>query len=349
MLYSAFRSFMFSLDPETAHHLTLNLAKLSPVLGKISGIPREEKFSFHLGSVRWTFPIGLAAGLDKNAEALSFFEAQGFGALECGTVTLRAQEGNPRPRIFRYKDEESLRNAMGFPNRGLQDILPRIKNYQGQVPLGINMGKNKESSTQKSIEELSTLFEKMGPYADYFVINVSSPNTPGLRALQEKEYLSELFAELTSKSIKKDLFLKIAPDLSPEKILELKKLAVEYQLTGIIATNTTIMADKGEGGISGKLLAQRSKEVRSLLLQEKTELEIIAAGGIFSPQDLFEFWAQGGKAGQVYTSYIYRGPALLKNFHRSINSFLTLQGMNLEEFFSLPIKERQLRLKEYHP
>jgi dihydroorotate dehydrogenase len=346
MLYSAFRSLMFSLDPETAHHLTLKLASLSPEVGRLSGIPRDRKFSVSLGSVQWTFPIGLAAGLDKNAEALHFFEGQGFGALECGTITLRPQDGNPRPRIFRYKDEESLRNAMGFPNRGLLDILPRIKNYHGEAPLGINLGKNKDSSPEESIKELGIIIETLAPHADYFVINVSSPNTPGLRALQEKEYLSELFSELKSKDKTKDLYLKIAPDLTREKILELKKLAQDYKLTGIIATNTTIMPERGPGGISGKLLAHRSREVRTLLLEEQSNLEIIAAGGIFSPEDLFEFWGQGGKVGQVYTSYIYRGPELLKNFQRSIGLFLDHQKMGLNDFITLSLQEKQERLKD---
>lgn len=346
MLYSAFRSVMFSLDPETAHHLTLEFAKLSPLIGKLSGIKREEKFSFPLGSLRWTFPIGLAAGLDKNAEALTFFEGQGFGALECGTVTLRPQEGNPRPRVFRYEKEESLRNAMGFPNTGLKDILPRIKSYQGKTPLGINLGKNKDSSPEESISEIGTLLDTLSPFADYYVINVSSPNTPGLRALQEKGYLSELFRELTSKRRGRDLYLKIAPDLSGEKVLELKELAIDFGLTGIIATNTTIMPERGHGGVSGRLLLNRARKVRSLLLKEQSTLEIIAAGGISGPEDLFSFWKEGGKAAQVYTSYIYQGPALLKNFQRTVGLFLDQHKMNLDQFFSLPLSERQLRLKE---
>ena len=235
---------------------------------------------------------------------------------------------------------------MGFPNQGLKDILPRIRSYQSQTPLGINMGKNKDSTPEESIGELKTLLESFLPYADYFVINVSSPNTPGLRALQEKGYLSELFTELTALARGKDLYLKIAPDLNEEKIIELKNLALEFGLTGIIATNTTIMPERGLGGISGRLLLKRAREVRSLLLKEQSKLEIIAAGGITTPKDLFDFWKEGGKAAQIYTSYVYQGPALLKHFQHTIGLFLDHQKMNLEQFFSLPLSERQLRLTE---
>ena len=336
---------MFSLDPETAHHLTLQLAKLSPELGKLSGIAKERKFSFGLGSLQWTFPIGLAAGLDKNAEALPFFEGQGFGALECGTITLRPQDGNPRPRIFRYPEEESLRNAMGFPNQGLKEILPRLKNYQGKTPLGINIGKNKDTTPVESIKELSIVFDSLAPHTDYFVINVSSPNTPGLRALQDIGYLSELFSDLTAKGMNRDLYLKIAPDLVHEKILELKNLALDFKLKGIIATNTTIMPERGPGGVSGRLLLNRANQVRSLLLKEESPLEIIAAGGISDSEDLFNFWKEGGKAAQVYTSYVFKGPALLKHFQQKVGTFLDSHQMDLEQFFKLPLSERQKRLE----
>lgn len=347
MLYSLIKPLLFSLDPETAHNFTLGIAKLSPTLGRLSGMTPDPRMKITVGSTRWTFPIGLAAGLDKNAEALPFFQEQGFGALECGTVTLLPQEGNPRPRMFRYPHELSLRNAMGFPNHGLMAMMARLRNYQGQIPLGVNFGKNKETQSNESIEELSILFETLIDYAHYFVINVSSPNTPGLRALQEKAYLSELFTELNKNRQGKDLYLKIAPDLEKNKIIELTHLACDFKLTGIIATNTTIMPERGAGGISGALLGEKSKEVRRIILNEKTNLELIAVGGISSPDDLLELWKDGGKAAQVYTAYVYQGPELLKRFHATILNFINQQNMPLEKFFLLNETERKSCLKDF--
>ncbi|WPU63985.1 quinone-dependent dihydroorotate dehydrogenase [Peredibacter starrii] len=344
MLYPFIKPLLFRLEPETAHNLTIEMAKLSPVIGKLTGQPIDSRLSLKVGSVNWTFPIGLAAGLDKNAEALTFMGHQGFGAIECGTVTLKPQLGNPRPRMFRYPDEQSLRNAMGFPNQGLLEILPRLRAYGGATPLGVNIGKNKDTTAEESIEELSLLLETMEEAAQYFVINVSSPNTPGLRALQEKTYLSELFTELNKVRNGKDLYLKIAPDLDQNKIVELTHLAQEYKLTGIIATNTTIMPDRGVGGVSGVLLREKSREVRKIILKESTNLELIAVGGITDPQDLFNLWKDGGKVAQVYTAYVYQGPDLLKKFHQELVNFVKKQNMTLEKFFELPLSERQYRL-----
>lgn len=341
MLYSFVKPLLFAMDPETAHNLTLKFAKLGPILGQISGTRENERMKTEVGSVQWSFPVGLAAGLDKNAEALDFFSHQGFGALECGTVTLKPQDGNPRPRMFRYPEQESLRNSMGFPNAGLEAITGNIRNYHKKIPLGVNMGKNKDTSLENSIYELVTIQKKLSQVADYFVINVSSPNTPGLRALQERSYLSELFTEL-NKSRVKDLYLKIAPDLAPEKIIELVKLSEEFKLTGMIATNTTIIPEMGAGGISGKLLTKKSRSIRELILNEKSEIELISVGGISSPEDLFDLWKNGGKACQVYTSYVYQGPELLKDLHFATECFLNQNGMRcLKELFELSVSQRQ--------
>lgn len=347
MLYQMLKPLLFSLDPEKAHHCVLNVAKLSPLLGRLSGIHPTEDMTIPVGTLRWNFPVGLAAGLDKNADALSFFSAQGFGAIECGTMTLKPQEGNPRPRMFRYPEEESLRNAMGFPNEGLLAVLPRLKAYASPATLGVNIGKNKDTSPEDSIEELSILFESLKDFSNYFVINVSSPNTPGLRALQEKSYLTELFSELNRNREGKDLYLKIAPDLSAEKIIELTHLAQTHGLTGIIATNTTIMPERGAGGVSGKLLSRKAQDVRSLILNEKTKLELIAVGGISHPEDMYQLWREGGKALQVYTAYVYQGPGLLKTFHESLLTFMKRQNLTLMEFFNLSLEERAYRLKNY--
>ena len=347
MLYSLAKNLLFSLEPEVAHNLVLHIASLSPALGKLTGINQDSSYSLKVGKTSWSFPVGLAAGLDKNAEALEFFSAQGFGAIECGTITLKGQPGNPIPRMFRYPDEKSLRNSMGFPNEGLLEILPRIKQYHSRAPLGINIGKNKDTNTNASIEELSLIMETLNEYCHYFVINVSSPNTPGLRELQERGYLTELFRELNDKRNGVDLYLKIAPDLSEDKVIDLTHLAQEHSLTGIIATNTTMMPERGVGGVSGELLKKKSKEIRQIVLKEKNDLELIAVGGISSPNDLFELWKEGGKAAQIYTSYIYGGPQVLHHFAKAIDLFMIKQKMSLEDFFNLTTSERKYRLNDY--
>jgi dihydroorotate dehydrogenase len=340
MLYSLIKPLLFSLSPEDAHEMTLKIAHLCPTLGKLTGFPLSPRLSFKLGHCHWKGPIGLAAGVDKNAEALEFFSHQGFGALEAGTLTLKPQIGNPKPRMFRYPDEESLRNAMGFPNQGLEVVASHLK--KGSLPVGINIGKNKDSSPQESILELSSMMSALNEKVDYFVINVSSPNTPGLRALQEKSYLTELFRTLHSKRNRCDLYLKIAPDLEMNKVKELTHLSHEHGLTGLIATNTTSMPDRGVGGISGKLLTQKSRLARQWILEENLPLEVIGVGGISSSTDLFDFWKEGGKAVQIYTAYVYQGPALLKKIHQDILAFLDKHKLpNLESFFALKKEERR--------
>lgn len=341
MLYQLIKPILFSLSPERAHELTLNMASLSPTLGRLSGTPPASTLTVKIGSQQWKSPIGLAAGLDKNAEALSFFAEQGFGALECGTITLKPQMGNPRPRLFRYPKEESLRNAMGFPNEGLIHIAPRLEAFGRALTLGANIGKNKDSTPEESIDELSTMMATLEDDVDYFVVNVSSPNTPGLRALQERSYLSELFKELKNMS-QKDLYLKIAPDLDENKIIELTQLAAEFKLTGLIATNTTIMPERGIGGVSGKLLTEKARRVRQLILNQQAPIELIGVGGISNFEDVKNFWRDGGKAVQVYTAYVYQGPDLLKSLNREMEKFLrTHELKSLNEFFGLSLSERQ--------
>lgn len=343
MLYPLIKPALFSLNPETAHELTLKMASLSPTLGKLSGTSLIPELNLKVGSLDWKSPVGLAAGLDKNAEALPFFSQQGFGAIEIGTVTLQPQMGNPRPRMFRYPKEESLRNAMGFPNEGLLHIASRLGRFKSLVPVGANIGKNKDSTPEESIDELSTMVVTMEDDVDYFVVNVSSPNTPGLRALQEKSYLTELFTELKAVT-SKDLYLKIAPDLEELKVIELTKLSCDLKLTGLIATNTTIIPERGAGGVSGKLLTQKSRKVRKLILDQQAPIELIGVGGISGFEDILNFWKDGGKAVQIYTAYVYQGPCLLKNIQQGCLDFLKKHDLkNLNEFFELDFNQRNAR------
>lgn len=348
MLYPILKEMLFRLPPEKAHDLTLRVASLSPSLGSLLGIHHDPNLSVKVGSLVWPFPVGLAAGLDKNAEALAFFENQGFGAVECGTITMKPQSGNPRPRMWRYPAEKSLRNAMGFPNQGLHVIWNHLHAFERTTPLGANIGKNKDSNSEQSIDELALMMASLEDLVDYFVVNVSSPNTPGLRAFQERSYLRDLFRELNRVRNGKDLYLKIAPDLEEDKIRELCETAHECHLTGLIATNTTIMAERGAGGMSGEILKDRAGKVRRTILGLRTTLELIGVGGVSDFQDVLSFWEQGGKAMQVYTSYIYQGPGLLHRMKRDMLKFLKfIPEKTLQDFLKLPLEEKQQRIREY--
>ncbi len=348
MLYPILKEFLFRLPPERAHDMTIRVASLSPSLGSLLGIQHDPRLSVKVGNLVWPFPVGLAAGLDKNAEALAFFENQGFGAVECGTITMKPQSGNPRPRMWRYPEEKSLRNAMGFPNQGLHEIWNRLHAFERKSPLGANIGKNKDSDREQSIDELALIMASLEELVDYFVINVSSPNTPGLRAFQERTYLRDLFRELNRVRNGKDLYLKIAPDLEEEKIRELCETAHECHLTGLVATNTTIMAERGAGGMSGLLLREKAHKVRSTILDLRTTLELIGVGGVSDFSDVLNFWAQGGMVVQVYTSYVYQGPGVLHRMKRDMLKFVNfIPEKSLQDFFSLPLSERQIRIREF--
>ncbi len=322
MQYSVLTKLLFKLPPETAHDLVLKILSLAPAL-----VPEQ---TFHapiqVGNVLWKNPIGLAAGLDKNGVAIEGFERVGFGALELGTVTLRPQLGNHRPRIWRYVEKQDLRNAMGFPNNGSDLFLQNIKSTKDKikVPLGINIGKNKETSEEKSIDEYHQLLKKLSSTADYIVINVSSPNTPGLRSLQQADYLESLFQALAPERglVPVDLYLKIAPDLSFEQIDHIVEICLKYKLTGIVATNTTSDHQLGAGGLSGNSLKNKASLVRNYLLGKKTNLEIIGVGGISQFDDLLTFWKNGGKVVQVYSAFVFQGPQLIQDIMHEINLLL---------------------------
>lgn len=360
-LYSFIKKILFQFDPEFIHHHFINIAHLKPSLGRILGI-RSHSAAHEVrlkNGLTWNSPIGLAAGFDKNAEALDFFHHQGFGAIECGTVTLRQQAGNLRPRIFRYPHEESLRNCMGFPNLGAKIILEALKDYRQKTPVGVNIGKNKNSNKEESIHELAEMVSLFSPFSSYFTVNVSSPNTPGLRDLQDKGYLRELFTTLMNVKPKCEnnqkklesspsFFLKIAPDINKNLAIEMLELSQELNLSGIIATNTTYIPERGAGGVSGKLLKIPASQIREILLKEKKDdFEIIGVGGFFDFDDLLEFWFQGGKVIQIYTSYIYQGPQVLEHFKKKIDDFIAFQKLSLQEFFDYDLREKQARIRSF--
>jgi dihydroorotate dehydrogenase len=312
------------MDPETAHHQSINLLKRFPLV--LSEVFRNEnlggRYGVQVGNLHWDFPIGLAAGLDKNAEAIDFFTRINFGAVEVGTVTPLAQEGNPRPRLFRYVEEESLRNMMGFNNEGAEAVRTNIidSNRNGKV-LGVNLGKNKLTPQENAKDDYHKLYGTFAPLADYLVINLSSPNTPGLRDLQQKDTLLDALRL----AFPKPLYLKIAPDLSFEDIPDIVDVVKEKKLEGIIATNTTIMPERGAGGISGRLLTEKAALVRNKVLEcvrETPEIQVIGVGGVSTFNELWDFWKAGGKAMQLYTSFIYKGPKVLDEIKHGIDSVM---------------------------
>jgi dihydroorotate dehydrogenase len=249
-----------------------------------------------------------------------------FGFVEVGTVTPLPQAGNPGPRLFRYPAEESIRNRMGFNNAGSDIVLKNIINSNRRSKiLGVNLGKNKITPNEKAFEDYASLYRKFSPIADYLVVNVSSPNTPGLRDLLAENGLRQIFEGLKGeqKIIKKPLFVKVSPDMTNEQLSAVVLLVKEFNLSGIIATNTTIMSERGEGGMSGKILYQKAKKTREYLLKElkeTPELELIGVGGFSSFSDLKEFWSAGGKLAQIYTSLIYQGPKILFDIENELMS-----------------------------
>jgi dihydroorotate dehydrogenase len=281
--------------------------------------PRLERTVFGL---KFPNPVGLAAGFDKNAVALPAWQAMGFGFLEAGTVTARAQPGNPRPRVFRLPGQKSLINRLGFNNEGADAVAQRLallkkSGHWPTIPVGINLGKSKVTPLEEATADYLLSFERLQHFGDYFVLNVSSPNTPNLRKLQDKAALDELFGHMQRRNTdRKPLLVKIAPDLEWEAIEEILALVQEHEIAGIIATNTTIdhssvpAALDQQGGLSGPPLRARSTEIlRFITARSKTP--IIAVGGIMDADSAMEKFDAGAALVQIYTGYVYRGPALI--------------------------------------
>lgn len=349
-LYNVFKKVAFTLDAESAHTKALHFLHNYPEFAKFifncdEAMPR--KFSMGVGGVKWKFPVGLAAGLDKNAEALHFFSALPFGAIEVGTVTPKAQEGNPKPRMFRYPEEESLRNCMGFNNKGANELLNALSQFSKEnTPIGVNLGKNKDTPAHHAPDDYRILFNKFKDVADYLVVNVSSPNTPGLRDLQKASELRDIFSEIEKvrKGHRIPLYLKISPDINPNDLSSIVEVAKEFHLDALIATNTTIMPERGAGGVSGKLLFEKSKMMRSHCLEALREvptIDFIGVGGFSNFDQLWSYWREGGRAIQIYTSFIYQGPELLFEFRRKIDEKMHLSGaQNMDELLEFARKSR---------
>lgn len=261
-------------------------------------------------------PLGLAAGFDKNGVAISEWRALGFGFAEVGTVTPLPQAGNPRPRIFRLEEDQALINRLGFNNVGAVSVTKAMETARPELPIGVNIGKNAATPLDSSADDYATSFDALRKYADYIVINVSSPNTPGLRDLQQIKRLEQIIERLQAIEAKKPLFVKVSPDQPDNEIIEIANLSRERELAGIVATNTTVMRQElmssnshQAGGLSGKPLAARACAICSLIRTAVgNDFQIIGVGGIFTGGDLFERLRSGADVCQIYTALIYRGP-----------------------------------------
>ena len=292
-----------------------------------------------LFGLRFPNPVGLAAGFDKDAKFYRELTDFGFGFIEIGTVTPKPQEGNPKKRLFRLKKDSAIINRMGFNNGGVEAVLSRIKKNpekgeKGHVLIGGNIGKNKVTPNEEAVNDYVICFDALYDHVDYFVVNVSSPNTPNLRALQEKEPLTKLLQTLqeknSAKEQRKPILLKIAPDLTDEQLMDIIDIVSETKIDGVIATNTTIdrgglkeddkkVEEIGAGGLSGKPLTKRSTEViRFLAEKSNRSFPIIGVGGIHSAEDALEKIEAGASLVQLYTGFIYEGPALIKRINKAL-------------------------------
>ena len=336
MYYPFVKKALFQLDPERAHELTFSQ------LRRLSGSPFEFLIRQSVPSkpvtcmgVSFKNPLGLAAGLDKNGECIDAFGAMGFGFVEVGTVTPRAQDGNPKPRIFRVVEAEGLINRMGFNNHGVDNLVNNVKKSHFSGVLGINIGKNKDTPVENGKDDYLICMEKVYSYAGYIAINISSPNTPGLRSLQYGEALDDLLGSIKNKQLELQqrhhkyvpVAVKIAPDLSPEELIQIADSLVRHNMDGVIATNTTLerklvdglIHGNEAGGLSGRPVQMQSTQIVRMLSQELNgKLPIIGVGGIDSLTAAREKMDAGASLIQIYSGFIYHGPQLIKNILMNI-------------------------------
>ncbi len=339
-MFKLIRSILFLFKPERAHyvtatliHITLFIPGMKLLWNRIYRVT-DTKLKRELFGITFDNPVGLAAGFDKNASMYNDLAYCGFGFIEIGTVTPKAQPGNDKPRLFRLKQDEAIINRMGFNNDGVEEAVKNLRKRKTKVIIGGNIGKNKVTPNDEAISDYVICFNELFDYVDYFVVNVSSPNTPNLRELQDKEPLTLLLSTLKQENAKKEapkpILLKIAPDLSNEQLDDIIDIVNEVKLDGLIATNTTIsreglqtskekVEEIGAGGLSGKPLRERSTEViRYLSEKSNKSFPIVGVGGIHSAEDAIEKINAGADLVQLYTGFIYEGPGLIKRINKAI-------------------------------
>ena len=335
-MYKLFiRPLLFCFDPEKVHYFTFSIIRF---LNKLPGFSflfqaiyevNDSKLEREVFGLKFKNPVGLAAGFDKDAILYKELSNFGFGFIEIGTLTPIGQEGNSKKRLFRLKEDNAIINRMGFNNGGVKQAVARLKKNKG-VLIGGNIGKNKITPNQEAVKDYEICFEALFPYVDYFVVNVSSPNTPNLRELQDKKPLTALLQTLqyqnNAKQIQKPILLKIAPDLTNEQLLDIIDIVNETKIAGVIATNTTISREglqsenKTEmGGLSGKPLTKRATEVIRFLSENSNKsFPIIGVGGIHTAEDALEKLDAGASLVQLYTGFIYEGPKLIKDINKAL-------------------------------
>jgi len=334
------RPILFSFDPEKIHHFIFNSIKF---LFKIPGFKslakaihnfEDKSLEKELFGLKFKNPVGLAAGFDKDAKLYNELSAFGFGFIEIGTLTPLPQEGNAKVRMFRLPADSGLINRMGFNNGGVKEAVERLKKNNSGVIIGGNIGKNKHTPNENAVDDYVICFNELHPHVDYFVVNVSSPNTPNLRALQDKKPLTEILMRLkninSEKEIQRPILLKIAPDLTDSQLDDIIDIVAETKIDGIIASNTTIsranlntpdtqIIEIGNGGLSGKPVAARSTEViRYLSTKSNKAFPIIGVGGILTADDAIEKLEAGADLVQVYTGFVYEGPGMVKKINKAL-------------------------------
>ncbi len=335
-MYKLFiRPILFWFDPEEVHYFTFRIIRLVSQIPGFSSLFRalyevkDKRLEREVFGLKFKNPVGLAAGFDKDAKLYKELSNFGFGFIEIGTLTPIGQEGNPKKRLFRLKEDSAIINRMGFNNGGVKEAVERLKSNKN-ILIGGNIGKNKLTPNENAVQDYEICFDALFDYVDYFVVNVSSPNTPNLRALQDKKPLTDLLQTLQNKNnLKanpKPILLKIAPDLTNEQLLDIIDIVNETKIAGVIATNTTISREglisenKNEiGGLSGKPLAKRATEVIRFLSEKSNHsFPIIGVGGIHSAQDALEKLKAGASLVQLYTGFIYEGPKLIKEINTAL-------------------------------
>ena len=336
--YNLIKPLLFKLQPESAHHLAECVLKLPNICEfafksfKKSHFIDDAILNQELFGRTFSNPVGLGAGFDKNATMIRGIETLGFGYTEIGTVTPKPQDGNPKPRMFRHIEEETIQNAMGFNNEGSDAVEARLKKrFPYTTPIGVNIGKNKLTPEDEAINDYTTLIKKFDGLGDYFVINISSPNTPGLRDLQNEEFITQLFSEAKALT-KMPIFLKIAPDMAIDDAISLTTMAVEKGADGIIATNTTIDYSlvenpKDIGGLSGTVLKEKSFKIFDAIANElygKTTL--ISVGGIDSAEEAYRRIKAGASLVQIYSGIIFHGPDMIMDVNKGLIELLKADG-----------------------
>jgi len=335
-LYSLAKPFLFELDAENAHDITLKSLKIAEKSGLLALLPKPVQCQpKQVMGLSFPNPVGLAAGLDKNGAVIDGMAALGFGFIEVGTITPRAQPGNPKPRLFRVKEAEGIINRFGFNNLGVDQLIKNVQGVKYQGILGINIGKNFDTPNERAVDDYLVCMRKVYAYASYITVNISSPNTKNLRQLQEKDALDALLATLKAEQkilaelhgVYVPIALKIAPDLDETQIIEIADLLKAHQFDGVIATNTTLARDAVEGlpnanetgGLSGAPVREKSTLVISQLSKQLAgELPIIGVGGILSGADAAEKIDAGASLVQVYSGLIYRGPSLVRDICKAL-------------------------------